>query len=112
MASTFNRPDSPFIWIRHKDATGKWKSTNSGYRQDNLGDRKQAEILAKKKSLEEMANKPVRAGNRWEDWAVPWIEARWGNRTNRTPKMYANYFWRWLEYFKENEVTLPSTLRR
>jgi integrase len=112
MASTFNRPDSPFVWIRFKDGAGKWKSANTGYRQDNIGDRKQAELMAKRKSLEEMANKPVRAGNRWEDWAVPWIEARCGNRTNRTPKMYTNYFWRWLEYFKENEITLPAALRR
>jgi isoleucyl-tRNA synthetase len=32
--------------------TGAWKSANTGYRQDNLGDRKQAELLAKQKSLE------------------------------------------------------------
>jgi len=113
MASLYNRSDSPFIWIRYKDAAGKWASKNTGYRQDNIGDRKQAEIVAKRKSLEEMASKPVRvASHNWEDWAMPWIIARWGNRTNRTPKMYTNYFWRWLKYFQENEVTQPATLRR
>jgi integrase len=59
-----------------------------------------------------MANKPVNTGRCWEDWAIPWINAKWGNRKNRTPKMYTNYFWRWLEYFKELEVTQPAALQR
>ena len=112
MASTYFRKDSPFIWISFKNAEGKWRSAATGYRQDNFGDRKQAEKLAKQKSLEEMANKPVRASHRWEDWVIPWITARWGDRTNRTPKMYTNYFWRWLKYFEENEITQPVGLRR
>lgn len=113
MASIYRRKDSPFLWISYKDATGKWKSANTGYRQDNIGDRKQAEMVAKRKSLEEMENKPLNvATHRWEDWVVPWITATWGNRTNRTPKKYTNNFWRWLKYFKENGITQPSALRR
>jgi integrase len=113
VASTYLRPDSPFIWISYKDASGKWKNANTGYRQDNIGDRKQAALIAKKKSLEEMENKPGRvASHKWEDWVLPWINSRWGNRTSRTPKMYANYFWSWLKYFKANEITQPAALRR
>jgi hypothetical protein len=41
MASTYLRKESPFIWIRYKDAAGAWKSMNTGYRRDNPGDRKQ-----------------------------------------------------------------------
>jgi site-specific recombinase XerD len=26
--------------------------------------------------------------------------------------MYSNYFWRWLQYFEENEITQPAALRR
>jgi integrase len=51
MASTFTRPDSPFVWLRfkEKDAAGvwKWRSRKTGYRKDNFGDRRQAEELAK-----------------------------------------------------------------
>jgi hypothetical protein len=73
----------------YKSDSGAWKSANTGHRPDNIGDRKQAELLAKRKSLEEMANKPVPvASHRWEDWGVSWINGRWGNRNNRTPKMY------------------------
>ena len=68
MASTYRRADFPFIWIRYKSDSGVWKSANTGYRQDNIGDQKQAELLAKRKSLEEMANKPIQGTNRrWED---------------------------------------------
>jgi hypothetical protein len=69
--------------------------------------------LAKRKSLEEMSSKTVRiASHRWEDWVVPWIDERWGNRINRTPKLYTNYFWRWLQYFQDIEITHPAALRR
>jgi len=63
MASTYKRADSPFIWIRYKSNSGAWKSANTGYRHDNIGDRKQAAQLAKRKSLEEMANKPIRVAS-------------------------------------------------
>src|SRR6476659_4670571 len=33
-----------------------------------------------------------------------------GNRSNRTSKMYTNYFWRWLVHFKEIDVTQPVAL--
>jgi hypothetical protein len=64
MASTYLRKDSPFIWISYKSVSGVWKNTNTGYRQDNIGDRKQAEKLAKRKTLEEMANKPKISSDR------------------------------------------------
>jgi hypothetical protein len=60
VASTYKRADSPYIWIQHKDASDAWRNSNSGYRRDNPGDRVQAEKLAKRKSLEEMANKTAR----------------------------------------------------
>jgi hypothetical protein len=112
MASLYLRKDSSFIWVQYKGENGAWKSASTGYRHDNIGDRKQAKKLAKEKSLLEMANKPVNTGRSWEDWVIPWITAKWGNRTNRTPKMYTNYFWRWLEYLNKIEVTQPAALQR
>ena len=89
MASIYKRKDSPFLWIRYKDAAGKWKSTNTGYRRDNPGDWKQAKMVAKRKSLEEMESKPLTAAShRWEDWVVPWITARWGIRISGCRKGY------------------------
>jgi site-specific recombinase XerD len=35
-----------------------------------------------------------------------------GDRASRTPKLYMNYFWRWLEFLQENEITHPALLRR
>jgi len=65
MASLYLRQDSTFIWIRFKGANGAWKNASTGYRQDNIGDRKQAKQLAKEKSLQEMASKPVNPGRCW-----------------------------------------------
>jgi hypothetical protein len=112
MASIYKRKDSPFFWIRFKDSAGAWKSANTGYRKDNLGDRSQVKKLVRMKSLEEMANKPARnASQGWEEWVGKWMRATWGD-TSSTAKRYGRYFWSWLEYFREIEVPQPSTLRQ
>ena len=68
MASTDRRADSPFTWIRYKSSSSAWKSANIGYRQD----KKQAELLAKGKSLEEIvATKPTAAYD--SKWATSFI---------------------------------------
>ncbi len=113
MASTYNKPDSPFIWIRYKDAEGRWKSRNSGYRQDNIGDRKQAELEAQRTKLAEMERQPVthtRSG--FAAWVVQWIDQKWGHLQTCTPKYYKRYTLRWLEYFDEVGITTPATVTR
>jgi site-specific recombinase XerD len=115
MASTFLRERSPFIWIRYKDASGKWKSMSTGYRQDNIGDRKQAALLAKRKSLEELISKPIKSSrSAWQEWVVGWIGSKWGDpaKLNSTANRYAKYFQRWLEFFEEKEIASPATFRR
>ena len=112
MASTYKRSDSPFIWIRYKDATGKWKNANTGYRQDNIGDRTQAEKLARRKSSEEAANRTVRTTEyKLEDWVPAWMESRWGSRV-KTLSVYKRYFWKLTRYFEDIQITHPATLKR
>jgi hypothetical protein len=111
MASTYRRADSPFIWIKYKDAAGRWKSANTGYRQDNISDRTQAEKLARKKSAEEAANKTVRVHEyKFEDWVPAWMESRWGSRV-KTLSIYRRYFLKLSRYFADIQITHPSTLR-
>jgi integrase len=112
MASTYKRADSPYIWIKYKDAAGKWKNANTGYRQDSIGDRTQAEKLARRKSFEEAKNKTVRVSEyKWEDWVPSWLESRWGSKV-KTLSIYRRYFWKLTRYFADIQISHPSTLRR
>ena len=113
MASTYRRKDSPFIWLKYKAPSGAWKNKNSGYRWDNIGDRQQAERLAKKLSLEEMSIKPIKPMGGW-DWVVPWIGTKWGNvsEPNSTANRYGKYFQRWLKFFEERDIPTLSAFRR
>jgi hypothetical protein len=58
MASIYKRTDSSYFWIRYKDSSGKWKSAITPYRKDNVGCKRQAELLAREKAIEERATQP------------------------------------------------------
>jgi hypothetical protein len=63
-------------------------------------------------SLKEMLDRPARTsvGRKWDEWVMPWIQTRWGANETRTSKIYTNYFWRWLRYFRENQISHPGAL--
>jgi hypothetical protein len=58
MASIYQRPDSPYLWMSYKGATGKWEHAKTRYLKDNLEERKQAKEAAFRKSIEEKLSKP------------------------------------------------------
>lgn len=113
MASTFLRPNSKYIWIRYKDSNGKWTSASTGYRRDNLGDVRQAGLVARQKTLEEQAAKPARVhGANWDDWVNAWIDQRWGHLETCTPRYYRRYFMRFCQYLDELGIQSPGPVTR
>jgi integrase len=117
MASIYTKKESKYFWIRYKGEDGKWKGQKTPYlkgnHRANLGNVKQAELLARDKTLEEMARKPVVAGrSAFSEWVIPWIETKWGHKQTCTPKYYRRYLLRWLEYFDEIGVATPSAVTR
>lgn len=110
MASTYLRKDSPYIWIRYKDANGKWQGKNTGFRQKNVGDRHQAQRLCMEKSLEEMSRKPATEAGGW-DWVISWLNARF-NAQGRTFDSYRKQFWKLNEYLQARDIKHPSMLSR
>jgi hypothetical protein len=113
VASTYIRPDSPFVWIRYKDTKGKWRNANSGYRKDNIGDRRQAKLVAREKTLEELASRPAQPGKTdFDSWVIPWIDQRWGHLKTVTPKYYRRYYLWWRKYLKEIGANTPATISR
>ena len=68
MASLYTRSRSPFFWIRFKDEAGKWQGKATGYRRDNLGDARQAKLLARRMTEEERQRRPHGHGEAFEHW--------------------------------------------
>ena len=88
---------------------------NTGFRRDNPGDRKQASNLARTTSLKEMAARVSKSsGSEWQDWVVPWINSRWGDvqKPNSSAHVYGRYFYRWMRYFEERQITTPQLFKR
>lgn len=100
MASTYLKPGSPWIWLRYKSTEGKWKARPTEYRPGNMGDRRQAELLARKITEEEQIARSTGGNNgrRFSEWVVPWIESTYGSSLNSTPAVYKRW-WRSMERF-------------
>jgi hypothetical protein len=87
MASLYARGD--VLWIRFKDASGKWRSVSTSYRRNNPGERRQAERFRDEQTLKECIAQPasaVSSGGGWS-WVDHWIDMRWGS-DNRTSETY------------------------
>lgn len=112
MASIYERADSPHFWIRYKDSSGKWKSAVTPYRKDNVGCKRQAELLAREKTIEERAIQRVSPGRAsFTEWCPSWIEQRWGHKA-ATAKSYRQRFRYLIEYLSEAGATHPAAVTR
>jgi hypothetical protein len=112
MASTYLRKDSPYIWIRYKDRTGKWKSANTGYRKNSGAESRQAKRLAAEKSLQEIMSSGVApAKSAFVDWCPQWVAQRWSHKGG-TLRRYRIILKLWLRYLDEVDVKIPATVTR
>ncbi len=113
MASIYLRPDSPYIWIRYKKPNGKWANGNTGYKNGNPGERRQAQLLAREKTLEELSARiPADGRTEFDEWVIPWIDQKWGHLQTITPKYYRRFYLWWAQYLKEVGVTSPVAVTR
>lgn len=111
MASTYTKETSPWIYLRYKDEAGKWKGKPMAYRKDNLGDQRQAEIVARKQSEVEATREPV-AGALLSHWVLGWIIATWGDLDTTTPEIYKRY-WHTIErFFEAHKIQMAAQVKR
>lgn len=97
MASIYTKKGSAFFWLRYKDATGRWRGKQTGYHLDNLGDQRQAKLLARKQSAIE-AGRVTAPGDALADWVLPWLIATYGHSETTTLDVYSR-MWRTLAKF-------------
>jgi len=109
MASLYERPNSPFIWIKYKDESGAQKAHSTGLRSSVPSQKRKAEILRQEKHLIELKTEKGKAGDAWDEWVLEVLNRTYAHQ-QETLKRY-NTSWRNLQPFLlEQKVTRPSQL--
>ena len=110
MASIYERPNSPFHWLKFRDPnTGKMARKSTGYRVGDPGARNKAMIMANEASNAELKMKGVKAGEHWGAWVPGYIATRY--ITNEATKRRVKSDWTTCEIFlREFGVLAPRHL--
>lgn len=111
MASTYKKKGSDIIWLRYKDATGVWRGKATSYRASNIGDVRQAKLLARKQSEIEAERRSI-ASEHFGEWVLGWLISKYGAAETSTPGVYKR-MWRTLERFlAEQRIASAQQVRR
>lgn len=108
MASLYPRKNSPFWWIRFKDAQGKWQSKPTEYRRDDPQQTKVARARCAANTAEELGARRVTPNEKWGSWVGDFFGTHCKNQ--QTLRGYEQS-WLWLNsYLEEQRVSTPSQL--
>lgn len=100
--------------MRYRSPEGVWKGRPTGYRWSNLGDVRQAKILARKATEREAeaAGSRGRARSRFGDWVLPWLLEKYGKSTGTTAEVYKRTWRTVSKFLDEHQLTMPAQIRR
>lgn len=87
MSSIYRKAGSKKVWIRYKDASGRWKGKPTRYTWANLGDVRQARLLARRQSEIEEARGPA-SQERLVDWVGAWLGEKYSGADTTTLAVY------------------------
>jgi integrase len=108
MACLYSRENSPFWYIRFKDAEGKWKSKPTTYRRDNPQETKEARARCAVNTAQELSSKGVTVDEKWDSWITGFFSTHCKNPVTRQGY---DQSWLWLRsYLQEVQVSVPSQL--
>lgn len=111
MAAIYKRAGTQFIWIRYRSPDGSWKGKATGYRWANLGDVRQARLLARRQSEVEAAARENH-GARLDEWVLPWIIEKYGDAETSTAGVYKRWWRAMARFLDEEGVATAGQVRR
>jgi integrase len=110
VASIYLRKDSRFCWIRLKRPDGTWESKATQYLKDNIGDRRQADLMARRASIEERENTPASQREHFDAWVDAWMKDRYGGTDGTTLVVYQRHWRRLRDWMKSVQITSPAQI--
>lgn len=114
MAFIYSREDSPYWWIRFRDANGRTRQQSTGLRRDDPRQTRQARGLEATRTAEELSiPKPSNRADRWDAWCIDYLNTRFSTPEQAASKERVLYNWGTLRAFlSERRLETPSALRR
>lgn len=109
MASLYKRPNSPFWWIKYKDAAGKTRQHTTGMRHAVPAQTKKARVILREKQLLELKREKGSEHGAWRVWVEKFLEEHYQTQ----PKTLHRYktCWRNLQAFlEERGISAPHQL--
>jgi len=112
MASLFEKPGSPFWWIKFRDPkTGIIQRQSTGRKVGIGADTRKAREMQAEKTL---AERKLAAGNtseKWENWVVKFLNEHFG-KDSASLKRYLTAWRTIVMFLNEKEITSPRQLTR
>lgn len=109
MASLHRDAKSPFWYLRHKDADGKWKSRATPYRHAIAAETRKARQLEADTTATERAN-TSRTSPAWKTWVPQWIASHF---TTPLTRNRVEVIWSAIEAFlTEKDLRHPALVER
>lgn len=109
MASLYKRPNSPFYWIKYKDAAGVQQAHTTGYRHAVPSQVKKAKLLRHQKRLIELKTDKGTKGDTWDSWVIEFLETSYASK----PATLQRYKISWQNlsvYLAAHKVARPTQL--
>lgn len=109
MASLYERKNSPFIWIKYKDAQGVQKAHTTGLRSAVPAQRRKAKILLHEKELIELKTEKGKTGDTWNTWVIDFLETQYAAK----PATLERYKISWQSlspYLAQQKIVRPLQL--
>src|SRR6266446_1627311 len=115
MASKFKRGN--LWWIKYKE-DGVWKAKSTGYRTDNMGDTRQADLMVREQIREEQIQEiPDSQEDQWEKWVIRWLTDQYqrldpvtGKPVSTTYDRYMRSWRKLVQWLDEIKINRPKQL--
>jgi hypothetical protein len=111
MASIYRKKSSSKIWVRYLSPDGKWKGKPTPYRWGNLGDERQAKLLARKASEREAEWREEKS-ERFSDWVLPWLLMRYSAEGTGTLDAYKRRWRTVTRFLNERHIHTAGQVTR
>ena len=107
MASIYRKGGSEKIWLRYRGKDGKWRGASTKYRWSNLGDVRQAKLMARRQGEIEAERSEPENAHRLDQWVLPWLIDKYGAMKTTTPEIYKRT-WRTVQKFLAEQKIITA----
>ena len=109
MASLYKRQNSPYYWIKYKDAASVKQAHTTGFRHAVPSQIKKAKVLLQQKRLIELKTDKGVTGDTWDAWVIDFLESKYA-KNSATLERYKISWQNLSVYLADQKIARPMQL--